>query len=140
MEGFIIALIIGLILSYYIITRVLIIFLMGFHGEKQTINRWIDEDHILIVFAPITGELILLFAIYSVIVVNLIKAIASSGENTNKYIINYLDNRKNEKARREKYLNTLSKYGLTGKDIPAFVKDSKSLDEYLAVWEKHGAI
>lgn len=128
--------VIASILGYYFISRTFIIVYMILTKNQSFYNNWNEalsgtREEISIIF-PIIGDFVFICYLISTI---FFYPIYLFGRTLEK-IISIFEERKRLKENRIKYLSSLSDFGLTPKDIPKYINDSKSLEEYLKVWNQ----
>ncbi len=95
-----------------------------------------DHDLPGLIFLPIVGELIFICLVLKILFWHPMFWFQNFGY----FLRNRAAERKDLVERRKKYLDNLARFGLSPKDIPAYIRNPKNLDEFLDVWKKHKII
>lgn len=132
---------------YYFVTRAFMVFywsltwpgysLSQFHQLFEDSNpRVLERDLPGAAFIPIFGDFILFCILFKIAFWYPMFWF----QNLGYFFRNWANERKEIKTRRKTYLDGLAKYGLSPKDIPAYIRSPHNLDEFLSVWKKHGIL
>lgn len=125
-----------LILGYavfYIVTRMIMFFFVGLFSSKPLMDKENKDDMAPMIMMPVGGEIVFVIGLGFVIFVLPVLAAGGAGE----WLKKKLEERGKIQERRQAYLDNLAKFGLTPKDIPDYIKDPESLDQYLTILKKH---
>lgn len=133
--------IIGAILGYYFFSRMLILFYYSFLGidiqnyitGKEATHR--DDENVLPIAFPVVGELHLIYVLICFLIYYPFYFSGHLGGLAKQKMETYQKNTTEQLERRKQYLDKLSKYGLTQKDIPKYIKEPKALEDYLNAWK-----